>query len=241
MVNQGEAPAGTAGGQARTRLARGAVIEAARELFGERGYAATTIDAISVRSGVPSATVYRLFSSKLTLLKTLFDRTITEDADVTEPARQPHVQALLANPDPRGLLTGFAGIATGILSRGSSVYPILVSAAGSDSQAAGLLAGYTRQRERGQAMIARSLAGTGALRPGTAERNAADIIHALASPEVYRLLVIDRGWTPQRYQEWLAATLAGQLLPAVPEPIAPRAAAAQPAGPEPALTEGGSR
>jgi AcrR family transcriptional regulator len=205
-------PDGTAGGQARTRLARRAVIEAARELFGERGYAATTIDAISGRSGVPSATVYRLFSSKLTLLKTMFDATIAGDAEATELAAQPHVQALLADPDPRKLLTGFAGIATGILSRGAAVYPILVSAAGSDPQAADLLAGYTRQREQGQAMIARSLASTGALRPGAREGEAADIIHALASPEVYRLLVAGRGWPPPRYQEWLATTLISQLL-----------------------------
>jgi TetR/AcrR family transcriptional regulator, regulator of autoinduction and epiphytic fitness len=216
VANRGEEPALTAGGQARTRLARRAVTEAARELFGERGYASTTIDAISGRSGVPSATVYRLFSSKLTLLKTLFDATIAGDADATELAAQPHVQALLADPDPRKLLTGFAGIATGILSRGASVYPILASAAGSDPQAADLLAGYTRQREQGQGMIARSLASTGALRPGAGERDAADIIHALASPEVYRLLVADRGWPAPRYQEWLATTLISQLLGELP-------------------------
>ncbi len=48
-------------GQARTRLARRAVVDAARTLFLERGYAATTVEAISERSDVPAATVYRLF------------------------------------------------------------------------------------------------------------------------------------------------------------------------------------
>src|SRR5437764_119563 len=48
------------GGQARTRLARAAVVQAARALFLERGYAATTIEVISETSGVPPATVYRL-------------------------------------------------------------------------------------------------------------------------------------------------------------------------------------
>jgi AcrR family transcriptional regulator len=184
--------------------------------------------------------VYRLFSSKIALLKALFDATIAGDADATELAAQPHVQALLADPDPRALLTGFAGIAAGVLSRGASVYPILTSAAGSDPQAAGLLAGYTRQREQGQGMIARALAAMGALRPELAERDAADIIHALASPEVYRLLVIDRGWPPARFQQWLAATLADQLLPACPGPIPRRSAAteATEAQTGTALTEG---
>ena len=43
----------------------------------------------------------------------------------------------------------------------------------------------------------------GALRPKLRERDAADIIHALMSPEVYRLLVGDRGWPPERYEQWL--------------------------------------
>ena len=50
-----------------------------------------------------------------------------------------------------------------------------------------------------------------ALKPGLRERDAADLIHALMSPEVYRLLVGDRDWTPERYQQWLATTLAQQL------------------------------
>ena len=62
--------------QARTRFARRAVVDAARALFLERGYAATTIEAISEHSDVPSATVYRLFSSKLGILKALLDTSI---------------------------------------------------------------------------------------------------------------------------------------------------------------------
>jgi len=62
-------------------------------------------------------------------------------------------------------------------------------------------------------LIARSLARAGALRPDLREREAADIIHALMSPEVYQLLVADRGWPPQRYEKWLARTLIDQLLP----------------------------
>src|SRR5438046_5353315 len=69
------------GGQARTRLARRAVIQAARVLFLERGYAATTIEAISDQSDVPPATVYRLFSSKLGVLKAQLDVYITGDVE----------------------------------------------------------------------------------------------------------------------------------------------------------------
>lgn len=201
------------GGQARTRLARTAVVQAARTLFLEYGYAGTTIEAISDLSDVPPATVYRLFSSKLGILKALLDVSIAGDDEAVALEDRPHVRALLADPDPRNQLSGFAGITSGIMARTEPVYRILVSAAGSDPDAAALLARQTRHRQQGQARIARFLARAGALRPRLREREAADIIHALMSPEVYRLLVGDRGWTPERYEQWLKGVLIDQLLP----------------------------
>jgi AcrR family transcriptional regulator len=200
------------GGQARTRLARAAVIEAARTLFLERGYAATTIEAISDRSDVPPATVYRLFSSKLGILKALFDVSIAGDDEAVPLEERPHVQALISDLDPREQLSGFVAISRGIMARTEPVYRILVSAAGSDPDAAALLAEQTRHRQQGQGQIAGLLAREGALRPELSERDAADIIHALMSPEVYRLLVGDRGWDPGRYEQWLKGTLIDQLL-----------------------------
>jgi AcrR family transcriptional regulator len=199
-------------GQARTRLARAAVVQAARALFLERGYAATTIEAISDASDVPPATVYRLFSSKLGILKALFDASIAGDDEAVALPDRPHVRALLADPDPSNQLSGLAGLIRGIMSRTEPLQRILLSAAGSDPEAAALLAELMRQRQHGHAQIARSLARAGALRPKLRERDADDILHALTSPEVYRLLVCDRGWPPERYEQWLKDILIGQLL-----------------------------
>lgn len=198
-------------GQARTRLARRAVVESARTLFLERGYAATTIEAISEHSDVPSATVYRLFSSKLGILKAVLDTSIAGDDQPLAVQERPDVASLFSEPDPHKLLAGFAGITTAINQRTNDVYRVLVSAAGSDPAAAELLTEIRQQRDRGQGRIARSLARAHALKPGLRERDAADLIHTLMAPEVYRLLVGDRGWTPERYQRWLATTLTQQL------------------------------
>src|SRR5215471_2349551 len=138
-VRRGRSQAGT-GGQARTRLARTAVVQAARTLFLERGYAGTTVEAISDLSDVPPATVYRLFSSKLGILKALLDVSIAGDDRAVALQDRPHVRALLADPDPRNQLSGFAGISCGIMARTEPVYRILMSAAGSDRDAAALLA-----------------------------------------------------------------------------------------------------
>ena len=202
--------------QARTRLARAAVIDAARSLFLERGYGATTVEAISERADVPSATVYRLFSSKHGILKALLDVSIVGDHENVAMADRPQVQALVDHPDPRAQLAGFVNITARVNERVAPLYRILVSAAGTDPDAAALLDELTRQRQQGQRVLARSLARAGALRPDLRGRDAADVIHALMSPEVYRLLVIDRGWKTDRYERWLATTLGHQLL--VPEP-----------------------
>jgi AcrR family transcriptional regulator len=205
-------PAGPRG-QARTRLARAAVVDAARTLFLERGYGATTIDAISAHSDVPAATVYRLFASKRGILKALLDLSIVGDDEAVPLADRPHVRSLAADPDPRTQLAGFVGVTAQVNARTAPIYRILVSAAASDPDAAALLDDLTRQRQQGQRVIGRLLARAGALQPELRERDASDIIHALMSPEVYRLLVVDRGWTAERYERWLRTTLVDQLLP----------------------------
>jgi AcrR family transcriptional regulator len=214
MASRGKARRSADGkrGQARTRLARGAVVDAARTLFLERGYGATTIGAISASSDVPPATVYRLFSSKRGILKALLDVSIVGDDEAVPLADRPHVRSLFADTDPKNQLAGFVGLTAQVNSRTAPIYRILVSAAGSDPDAAALLDELTRQRQEGQGLIARSLARAGALRPKLRERDAADIIHALMSPEVYGLLVLDRGWRSERYERWLTGVLVDQLL-----------------------------
>jgi AcrR family transcriptional regulator len=198
-------------GQARTRLARRAVVDAARALFLERGYVATTIEAISELADVPTATVYRLFSSKLGILKALLDTSIAGDDQPLAVQERPDVASLFTEPDPHKFLAGIAGVTTAINQRTNDVYRVLMSAAGSDPAAAELLSEIRQQRDRGQRQIARSLGRAHALKPGLRERDAADLIHALMSPEVYCLLVGDRGWIPERYEQWLATILTQQL------------------------------
>jgi AcrR family transcriptional regulator len=198
--------------QARTRRTRAAVVEAARSLFVERGYAATTIEAISELSDTPQPTVYRLFSSKLGILKSLLDVSIGGDDQAVAMLDRPEVRALLSDEDPKNQVAGFCALLREVMARAGTVHRILADAARSDQDAASLLAEIARQRHEGQRRIARSLAQSGALRPGLRERDAADIIHALASPEVYGLLVFDRGWRGERYEKWLRSILIDQLL-----------------------------
>lgn len=205
------APAGA--GQARTRRARAAVVSAAQRRFVDQGYVATTIADISTAAGVPVATVYRVFSTKLGILRAVLDVAIAgDDEDIPVPAR-PSVQAALDDPEPRRRVEGFVALTASINARVSELYRALVTAADADRGAATFLEELTAQRQRGQGLLSRSLASSASLRPILNEQDAADIIHTLMSPEIYRLLVHDRRWRPERYASWLTATLIAQLLP----------------------------
>jgi AcrR family transcriptional regulator len=199
-------------GQARTRLARRAVIEAARSLFIEGGYATTTIAAISRRADVPEPTVYRLFSSKLGILKVLLDASIAGDDEPIPVQERPSVASLFGEPDPHKVLAGFAAVTTQINQRTNDLYSVLSRAADSDVEAAVLVEALRQQRDRGQEQIVKALHRKQKLRVGLKARDAADLVHALMSPEVYRLLVTDRGWTPDCYQQWVADTLIQHLI-----------------------------
>jgi AcrR family transcriptional regulator len=189
------------------------VVEAAQSLFLTRGYATTTMEAISEAAQTPAATLYRLFGSKVGVLAALLDTMAVGDDEPIPLGDRPHVRALLADPDPARQLHGFAGLAREVVGRLAPIQRILLGAADADPAAAALLAEHTRQRREGQARIAHTLAIAGALRTDLTEADAADIIYTLMSPEVYRLLTADRGWSPHRYESWLGSTLTTQLLP----------------------------
>ena len=179
--------------QARTRLARRAVLDAARSLFLERGYGATTIDAISSASEVPQATVYRLFSSK-TGHPQGAPRHLGRRRRRAGTGRGTQSRAVAPGRDAPGGLLGTARSHQrrhqhAGLRRSTASWS---SAAGSDPDAAAVLDELTRQRQEGQGRVATALARAKALRPGMRARDAGDIIHALASPELYQLLVVDR-------------------------------------------------
>jgi AcrR family transcriptional regulator len=180
--------------QARTRRTRAAVIEAARALFAERGYAATTIEAIGEAADTPQPTIYRLFGSKLGILKAVIDVSIVGDDEAVAMADRPQVRELLDEPEPRDRLAGFAALLRQLMTRTAPVHRLLADAARSDQDAAALLADIARQRQEGQRRVARSLARSGALNwmatilrdqllaPSSHVRSAADRDRPVAGP-----------------------------------------------------------
>lgn len=200
--------------QAQARATRADVIAAARRLFVERGYPATTIEAIGEAADTPLPTVYRLFGSKRGILTAVLDVAFGGDDEPIAFRDRPAVQTALAEPDPRRLLEAFAHICRELLDRSAPIQHVLRSAAIVNPEAAELLAITARQRLVGQSRVARVLAERNALTDGIDKANAADVIYTLMSPEVHRILTVERDWSADRYERWLAGALCALLLPA---------------------------
>ena len=163
-------------------------------------------------AGVATDTVYAAFRNKAGVLHALMDLRVGGDDEPVALIDRDRPQAVRAEPDQRRQIAGFAGDVSGILERARPVDDILRSAAAVDPEIAELRVRLHETRYENMRAFVSWLAGNGPLRGGIGQDEAAAIVWTLASPEVHRLLTGDRGWSPARYREWLAETLARELL-----------------------------
>jgi AcrR family transcriptional regulator len=196
------------------RRTRTLVLDAALRLFGESGYARTTLAEIAAAAGVSVETVYKTFRNKRGLLKELGDVVIGgDDRDVALLERE-DPQRVRDETDQRRQLTMFATGMTTQLERVGPYNDILRTAAVVDPEVAALRDDlHLRQRRFAMTTVAGWVAARGPLRDGMSPERAAAIIWTLAGPEVHRMLRVDWSWTPEQYETWLRETLIASLLP----------------------------
>jgi AcrR family transcriptional regulator len=175
--------------------------------------------------------VYRLFGSKRALLTAVLDTSLGGDDQPIAFADRPAVRAARAEPDPVKMLGALARIVGELMDRSSAIQHVLATAAQVDAEAAELLAEIRRQRHTGQSRIVAALDAKGALDPGLDTSEAADIVYALLSPEVHRILTVERGWPADRYERWIARSLATLLPPGERPPANPASKSPEQANP----------
>jgi AcrR family transcriptional regulator len=180
------------------------IAEAAGKLFLERGYAATTMDAIAGEAGVAVSTVYAAFKNKRAILKEIrlawHDRTHAREINA-EAAR---------HPDPERRLEMLANSNRRQWELGAGMVAIYQGAAAADREAAAELDEALRGRRAALDRIVEGI--EEALRPGLDSTRAAAILRALCRAEVYQELVEESGWSPDEYEAWLVTMLKTQLL-----------------------------
>jgi AcrR family transcriptional regulator len=208
-VKSGPKPAVRRGEQARATRRR--IVEAGLDLFLRHGYAATRLDEIAAQAGVAVQTVYFHFGNKRTVLKEGVDILAAGDDEPVAVLEQPWMDQIREAPDARQALAIWMASGRVIFTRVAPIMRVVRDAAGADPEMAEQWDVNQRQRLTAMRVLAEQLAGKQGLRDGLSVDEAADIIFALGSLEVFHLLT-DRGWTPDRWERWIVDTLTATLL-----------------------------
>lgn len=195
--------------QDQARLTQRRIVEAARALLSERGYAATTISAIAAAAGVAVPTVYKSFGTKTAIFKRAYDIAVVGDDEPVPLGARPEAAELMAERDLGRLLTGYASLVTTVNERTAPLLTALLAAAeAGDAELREFTASVEAERMAGNEHFARHLV---AVDPAIDVDRAKDLLWLYTSPEVYRRLVQQRDWPAAAFRAWLAESLLHQL------------------------------
>ena len=188
------------------------ILRAAQGLFESKGYAATTMAAIAGEAGVALKTVYSAFETKSGVLRALWNLLLRgDDADVPVMDRAWY-REVLDEPDPERKLRLNARNARAVKTRIASVLQVIRHAAPLDTDIEALWARIQSDFYDNQRAIVQALDDKGALRSGLDVARASDILWTLNHPDVWQLLIVQRGWTPGQWEDWFDETTRSQLL-----------------------------
>jgi AcrR family transcriptional regulator len=196
----------------QSQRTRGRILSAARALIIENGYSRTTIAQIAAGAAVNTDTVYATVGRKPEIMAALVEAAISGQ-DVAVPADdRAYVQRIESTADARSKLEIYAAAIVDIHGRLAPVVNALRTAALTDGDCRLLWERIAQRRADNMLRFAASLRSTGALRPDLTDGQVADAIWSMNAPEYWELLVVQRGWTPDAFRDWLADAWTRSLL-----------------------------
>jgi AcrR family transcriptional regulator len=167
---------------------------------------------VAAEAGVALPTLTGYFPNKAALLEEVLRAVVRGAADDDQPTIGEQLKALLDIADPGDLLTAISGAIRIANERAFELFEIMRKAAAADPKIEERRRAGSEARRRDQVPIARHLKRHGALRACLSEQQARDILWLYSSADVYRLLVHESAWPPERYEQWLGRTLTDALL-----------------------------
>src|SRR4249919_259148 len=189
------------------------ILDAAQRLFEKYGYPATSMAAIAGEAGVALKTVYAAFETKRGVLLGLWHLLLRGDEEPVPVQERAWFRRVLQEPDPARQLHLNARNSRVVKERAAGLLEVLRTAAPTDPELAELWSRIQAEFYDNQRAIVEILHSNNALRPGLDVARATDIMWTLNHPNLYRLLVVDRGWAVALYEEWVADAFCSQLLP----------------------------
>ena len=193
-------------------VTRRSILDAAQRLFESDGYVATTMEAIASEAGVALKTVYSVFATKSGLLRALWDLLLKGDTDEAPVAQRSWYIDILEEPDPERQLRLNARNARTVKMRIGRLLGVIRSAAVVDPDGAELWHLIQSDFYENQRVIVEAIDARGGLAVGLDITQATDILWTLNHPDVWLLLVGERGWSPEQFETWFANTTCRALL-----------------------------
>jgi AcrR family transcriptional regulator len=198
--------------RAQARLTQRSILRAARDLFFERGYAGTTMAEVAESAEVSIETVYKAFRNKSGLVKALFDVAIVGDDQPIPMLQRELVANIREEADPRKKLLMYGKHLSEAGARAGRLQLLIRAAAASHPDASTIWDEMVQERLVGMTAFARDLHEGGHLRVGISLEEARDVLWTYNSVELFDLLVLQRGWDPDRYGRWVAEGIAAAIL-----------------------------
>ena len=204
--------------RAQADATRRDILEAAQRLLEADGYAATTMADIATEAGVALKTVYLAFQTKSGLLRALWNLLLRGDESDRPVGERRWYLDVLEEKDPERQLRLNARNSANGKKRISAILEVIRSAAAVDADVANLWQRIQTDYHANQGAIVERLHQRRHLRKGLDVEQATDILWTINHPNTWRLLVADRGWTAEQYEQWTADLACAQLLR--PRPVA---------------------
>jgi len=198
------------------------IVQAAKQLFEAQGYTATTMSAVAAEAQVALKTVYLAFETKARLLRAVWDVALKGDDSDAPVADRPWYIEVIEEPDPERKLRRLATASCAVKVRIASLLGVIRDAAPSDEEIGELWALIQSDFYANQGVVIASLDRAGSLASGLDSTRATDILWTLNHPDVWLLLVGQRGWSPTQFEKWLGDAATAQLLPPPPHAAAVR-------------------
>lgn len=199
------------GRRAQARARRHAMVVAAQELFERDGFRSTTIAAVAERAGVSAESVYKAFGTKAALAKAVFDVVIAGDDEDVPVYQRPEQQAMLAESDVRRKIEMFVHGLAQRQARSAKVQFLIRDGRHVDDSLTPVWDKLAEEGLVGMTMLGRHLLETGQLRAGIDLDEVRDVLWNYLAIDTYERLVLARGWSVDRYADWVARAITAAI------------------------------
>ena len=182
------------------------ILIAAKNLFESEGFECVTIDKIAQVAGVSIPTIYSLFQSKRGILRALMDEVFPKDQFDTLVEKSNEASS------PKERLLYSAKIARQIYDAEKAQMEVLRGAVVLAPEFKELEKEREMRRYARQEVTIKAMAKEKSLSKNFSVNKARDILWAFTGRDMYRMLVVEQGWTSEEYEQWLAQLLANTLI-----------------------------